>query len=96
MSLTVSKQIGIVDWGGGAGSREGVLDGQMDLSLYFFLSPQQIHTFVQLSGKVPADCCYSGGGWEDEEAWAALWLYQATGKVRDKRGVGLHDGTTHG
>ncbi|KAM3569023.1 hypothetical protein VYU27_008867 [Nannochloropsis oceanica] len=32
-----------------------------------------------LDGKVPADCCYGGGPWEDEEAWAALWLYQATG-----------------
>jgi len=32
-----------------------------------------------LPPQVPADCCYGGGPWEDEEAWAALWLYQATG-----------------
>lgn len=31
-------------------------------------------------GEIPADGTYSSGGYEDELAWGALWLYRATGE----------------
>ncbi len=33
-------------------------------------------------GKIPADGTYSSGGYEDELAWGALWLYRATGEQK--------------
>lgn len=52
------------------------------LELYNFGDTYRAKYTDETGGGIPADGTYSSGGFQDELAWGALWLYRATGEQK--------------